>query len=46
MAIIYINFVAFESLMLHAQFQIHRASGSGEEDIWRFSPYMGVAAIS
>ena len=29
---IYINFVEFVSLMLHAKIQIHRPSGSGEED--------------
>ena len=33
--------------MLHAKFQDHRASGSGEEKIFKgFSPYMGMAAIS
>ena len=30
--IIYINFVEFESPMLHAKFQDHKTSGSGEED--------------
>ena len=30
--IIYINFVELESLMLHAKFQDHRTSSSGEED--------------
>ena len=30
--------------MLHAKFQDHMTSGSGEEDFLRFSPYMGVAA--
>ena len=30
--IIYINFVELESPMLHAMFQDHRTSGSGEED--------------
>ena len=29
--IIYINFVELESPMLHAKFQDHRTSGSGEE---------------
>ena len=29
--IIYINFVEIESPMLHAKFQDHRTSGSGEE---------------
>ena len=32
MVIIYINFVELESPMLHAKFQDHRTSGSGEED--------------
>ena len=27
----YINFVELESLMLHAKFQEHRTSGSGED---------------
>ena len=36
---IYINFVEFLSLMLHAKFQNHRPSGSGEED------FKGVFAI-
>ena len=31
--------------MLHAKFQDHRTSGSGEEDFQRFLPYMGLAAI-
>ena len=31
--------------MLHAKFQDHRTSGSGEEDFFRFLPYMGMAAI-
>ena len=30
--------------MLHAKFQYHRTSGSGEEDFLRFL-YMGMAAI-
>ena len=41
---IYINFVELESPMLHAKFQDHRTSGSGE-DFLRFLPYMGMAAI-
>ena len=32
MVIIYINFVELHCLMLHAKFQNHRLSGSGEED--------------
>ena len=31
--------------MLHAKFQDHMTSGSGEEDFQRFLPYMGMAAI-
>ena len=31
--------------MLHAKFQDHRTSGSGEEDFESFLPYMGMAAI-
>ena len=31
--------------MLHAKFQDHRTSGSGEEDFQMFLPYMGMAAI-
>ena len=31
--------------MLHAKFQDHSTSGSGEEDFLRFMPYMGMAAI-
>ena len=39
------NLVELESPMLHAKFQDHRTSGSGEEDFLRFLPYMGMAAI-
>ena len=31
--------------MLHAKFQDHRTSGSGEEDVQRFLPYMDLMAI-
>ena len=31
--------------MIHAKFQDHRTSGSGEEDFLRFLPYMDMAAI-
>ena len=31
--------------MLHAKFQDHRPSDSGEEDFLSFFPYMGMAAI-
>ena len=33
---IYTNFVELLSLMLHAKFQNHRPSGSGEEDFLSF----------
>ena len=41
----YIDFVELESPIIHAKFQDHRTSGSGEEDFLRFLPYMGMAAI-
>ena len=31
--------------MLYAKFQDHRVSGTGEEDLQRFLPYMVMAAI-
>ena len=31
--------------MIHAKFQRHRTSGSGEEDFLRFLWHMGMAAI-
>ena len=31
--------------MLHAKFQDHRTSGSGEEDFKVFLPYIGIVAI-
>ena len=31
--------------MLQAKFQDHRTSGSGEEDLQRFLPYIGVVVI-
>ena len=31
--------------MIHAKFQDPRTSGSGEEDVLRFLPYMGMTAI-
>ena len=31
--------------MLHAKYQDHSTSGSGEEDFLRLLPYMGMAAI-
>ena len=43
--IIYIYFVEIESPILNAKFQDNRTSGSGEEDFYRFLPYMGVVTI-
>ena len=31
--------------MLHTKFRENRSTGSGEEDFYRFLPYMVVAAI-
>ena len=31
--------------MLHAKFQDHRNSGSGDKDFYRFLQYMGMVAI-
>ena len=31
--------------MLHAKFQDHSTSGSGDEDFLRFLPYMDMATI-
>ena len=30
---------------MHTKFRGNRPTGSGEEDLWRFLPYMGMAAI-
>ena len=43
MVIIYINFVELLSLMLHAKFQNHRPSGSGED--LKFLLVIAMAAI-
>ena len=32
-------------MMLHAKFQIHRPSGSGEEDFYRFLLFIAMVAI-
>ena len=32
-------------MMLHTKFQGHRSFGSGEEDLLRFLPYTGMAAM-
>ena len=39
MVIIYTHYVELESPMLHAKFQDHMTSGSGEEDFLRFLSY-------
>ena len=31
--------------MLHAKFQDHKTSGSGEQEVLKSLPYIGVAAI-
>ena len=42
---IYTNFVELHCLLLHAKFQNHRSSGSGEEDFQRFLLFIAMAAI-
>ena len=42
---IYINFVVLHTLMLHAKFQGHWPSGSGEEEFLRFWAFLSMAAI-
>ena len=42
---IYINFVELLSLMLHAKFQNHMPSGSGEEDFKGFLLFIAMVAI-
>ena len=44
-SLFFINFVELEYIMLHAKFHHHRTSGSVEEDLEMFLPYMGVAVI-
>ena len=46
MVIIYINFVELETLMLYAKFHDQRTSGSGEENILGFLPYMSYMAMA
>ena len=45
MDMIYINFVELLPLTLHARFQNHKPSGSGEEDFKRFLLFIAMAAI-
>ena len=37
--------VTIQQSWLHTQFQGHQSIGSGEEDLSRFFPHMGMAAI-
>ena len=37
--------VVLQNMMLHTKFQGHWFIGSGEEDFFRFLPYMGMAAM-
>ena len=39
------NLVVLAYSMLHTKFQGHGPIGSGEEDFFRFLPYMGMAAM-
>ena len=43
--VIWTNLVVHEHPMLPTKFQGHRPFGSGEEDFFKDSPYMGMAAI-
>ena len=43
--IIWTILVVLTYTMLHTKFQGHQSIGSGEEDLLRFLPYMGMAAI-
>ena len=42
---IYMNFVEFLSLLLHAKFQNHRPSGSGEENILLFIAMVAILVM-
>ena len=42
--IIWANVVVLEHPMMHTKIQRHRPFGSGEEDVFRFLPHMGMAA--
>ena len=43
--LVYINFVELRCLTLHAKFQNHRPSGSGEENFQKFLLFIAMAAI-
>ena len=39
------NLVVINQLTLHIKFQANQPSGSGEDDVLRLLPYMGIVAI-
>ena len=43
--LIWTTLVVLPYTMLHTKFQGHWSIGSGEEDLLRFLPYMGMAAM-
>ena len=43
--LIWTTLVVVTYMMLHTKIQGHGSIGSGEEDILRFLPYMGMAAM-
>ena len=43
--LIWTTLVVLPYMMLHTKFQGHQSIGSGEEDLLRFLPYMGMAAM-
>ena len=45
MDLILTTLVELTYMMLHTKFQGHGSIGSGEEDLLRFLPYMGMAAM-
>ena len=42
---IYLIYVELECQMLQAMLKDHMTSGPGEEDLWKFSQYLSMAAI-
>ena len=45
MDLIWTTLVVLTYMMLHTKFQGHGSIGSGEEDLLRFLPYMGMVAM-
>ena len=43
--LIWTTLVVLTYMMLHIKFQGHGSIGSGEEDLLRFLPYMGMVAM-